>query len=123
LFLPILHQRGFCQMLRCARLLVILLSLSGCATVQNGPSLSPANAKRIADAEVLRTMKIDPRRYESSGPRYIAEGNYWSVTYRLKANRSAAFTIRVSDKMQKASITEDDSGIFEGDLTEKNDFH
>ncbi len=109
-------------MLRFASLLVVLFCLMACAT-SPGPGLSPANARRIADAEVRRIMKIDPRQYESSGPRYIPEGSYWSVTYRLKANRSAAFTVRISDKMQKAFITEDDAGIFEGGLTEKNDLH
>jgi hypothetical protein len=110
-------------MLRLVGLLAIVLSLSACATSQSGPSLTPANARRIADAEVRRTMKVDPRRYEISGPRYVPEGKYWAVTYHLKANRREAFTVRVSDTMPKASITEDDTRIFEGGLTEKNDLH
>ena len=101
----------------------ILLVLSACATVTSGPGLSQANVRRIADAEVRRVKKVDPRRYEISGPNYIPKGDYWSVTYYLQANKRGAFTVRVSDKIQKASINESDTGIFEGALTDKNDFH
>lgn len=68
-------------------------------------------------------MKVDPRRYEVSGPRYIPKGSYWSVTYYLKANRRGAFAVRVSDEMQKASMNKSDARIFEGGLTEESDFH
>ena len=89
----------------------------------SGPRLSQANVRRIADAEVRRVKKVDPRRYEISGLNYIPKGDYWSVTYYLHANKSGAFTVRVSDKIQKASINESDAGFFEGGLTEKPDYH
>ena len=68
-------------------------------------------------------MKIDPRQYEISEPHYIPAGDYWSVAYRLTTNKRVAFTVRVSDKIQKASINQGDGGIFEGALTEKPDYH
>ena len=104
-------------------LFAMLLSLSACATVASGPRLSQANVRRIADAEVRRSMKIDPRQYEISGPRYIPREDYWSVAYYLKTNKRMAFTVRVFDKIQKASINESDAGVFEGALTPKSDFH
>ena len=104
-------------------LFAMLLFLSACATVASGPSLSQANVRRIADAEARRTMKVDPRQYEISEPRYNSKGDYWSVAYHHKTNTRVAFTVRVSDKIQKASINESDAGIFEGDLTEKPDYH
>jgi hypothetical protein len=104
-------------------LFAMLLFLSACATVASGPSLSQANVRRIADAEVRRIMKVDARQYEISRPNYSPKGDYWSVTYYLKANKRGAFTVRVSDKMQKASINRDDGGIFEGALTEKPDYY
>jgi hypothetical protein len=104
-------------------LFAMLLLLSGCATVAGGPRLSQANVRRIADAEVRRTRKINPRQYEISRLHYISAGDYWSVAYRLKANKRVAFTVRVSDKIKKASITGNDGRIFEGALTEKPDYH
>ncbi|MGH8093219.1 MAG: hypothetical protein ACREIF_07095 [Chthoniobacterales bacterium] len=101
----------------------MLLLLSACATVTSGPRLSRANARRIADAQARRTMKIDLRQYEISGPRYIPRGDYWSVTYYLKANKRGAFTVRVFDKREKASVSESDAELFEGGLTEKPDYH
>src|SRR3954470_23080577 len=97
--------------------LAMLLFLSACATVQRGPSLSPANVRRIADAEVRRVMGVDPGKYEISEPRYIPKGNYWAVAYRQKTNKRMVFTVRISDKIQKASINRGDAGLFEGALT------
>ncbi len=101
-------------------LFAVLLFLSACATVTSGPRLSQANVRRIADAEIRH--KIDLRQYEISGLHYVPKGDYWSVTYLLKANERVAFTIRVSDKIAKASINESDE-IFEGGLTEKPNYH
>jgi hypothetical protein len=106
-----------------AGLFALLLSLSACATVASGPRLSSANVRRIADAEVRRTMKIDPRQYEISEPRYNPEGDFWSVAYHRKTNKRVGFTVRVSDTIQKASINQSDGEIFEGGLTEKPDNH
>ena len=64
-------------------------------------------------------MEIDLRQYKISGPHYISRGDYWSVTCYLKANKRGAFSVRVSDKIQKAFIKRHDGGIFEGALTEK----
>src|SRR5438105_9375 len=104
-------------------LLAMLLSLSACATVASGPRLSSPNVRRIADAQVHRMMKIDLRQYEISGPHYIPGKDYWSVVYYLKTNKRVVFTVRVADKIQKASMNESDAGVFEGALTEKNNFH
>jgi hypothetical protein len=104
-------------------LFALLLFLSACATVTSGPRLSHADVRRIADAEVRRVAEIDLRQYEISGPHYIPGGGYWSVTYYRKASKRGAFTVRVSDKIQKASISRGDGGIFEGALTEKPDYH
>ena len=102
-------------------LFAILLFLSACATVESGPRLSQLNVRRIADAEIRR--RVDLRQYEISGLRYICKGDYWSVVYHLKANKRASFTVRVSDKMETASINGSDAGIFEGGLTKKPDYH
>ena len=102
-------------------LFAMLFFLSACATVTSGPRLSQANVRRIADAKVRQTMKIDLRQYETPGPHYIPKGDYWSVTYYLKANKRVAFTVRVSDKIEKASKESD--GVFEGALTQKPDYH
>jgi hypothetical protein len=111
-------------MLRLAgRSFAMLLFLPACATVTSGPHLSPANVARIADVEVRRMIKIDLGQYEISEPSYISTGDYWSVTYYLKADKRMAFKVRVSDKIQKASINQGDSGIFEGGMTEKDNFH
>lgn len=104
-------------------LFAMLLFLSACATTATEPRLSHANVRRIADAEVRRTMNIDLRQYEISEPRYIPRGDYWSVAYHLKADKRVFFSVRVSDKAQKASINESDDGVFEGALTEKPDYH
>ncbi len=104
-------------------LFAMLLFLSACATVAGGPRLSRANVRRIADAEARRITKIDLSQYDISGPRYIPKDDYWSVTYHLKANKRVAFSVRVSDKIEKTSINASDTGIFEGDLTEKPDYH
>ena len=110
-------------MLRFAGVLfALLVFLSACATA-NGPSLSHTNVRRIADAEIRNDMKLDPRQYEVSEPHYIPRGDYWLVAYRLRTSKRVAFTIRVSDKIHKASINRDDGGIFEGALTEKPDYH
>ena len=101
----------------------MLLSLCACATVQGGRSLSEAQVNRIADAQVRRVKKVDLRQYETLEPHYNPKGGYWSVTYHLKASKRAAFTVRVSDKVQKASINESDAGVFEGALSEKPDYH
>jgi hypothetical protein len=45
------------------------------------------------------------------------------VAYYLKANKRAAFTVRLFDKAEKASIEESDAGAFEGALPQKSDFH
>ena len=100
-----------------------LLFLSACATLTSGPRLSQANVRRIADAEVRHNMKVDLRQYQASGAHYISKGDYWSVTYRLTTNKRVAFTVRVSDKIPRASINRDDGGIFDGALTEKPDYH
>ena len=105
------------------RLLGMLLFLSACATVANAPRLSQATVRRIADAEARRTMKIDLRHYEISGPHYNSKGDSWSVAYHRKAKSGGAFTVRVSDKIQKASIDKSGAGIFEGDLSESPDYH
>ncbi|MGH7938232.1 MAG: hypothetical protein ACREFG_06980 [Chthoniobacterales bacterium] len=91
--------------------------------MKSGPRLSQANVRRIADAEVRRTTKIDLRLFEISGLHYIPAGDYWSATYHLKANKRVAFSVRVSDKIEKASIKQSDAGIFEGGLIEKTDYH
>ena len=104
-------------------LLAVFLALSACTTVASGPHLSPADARRIADAEVRRIMRIDLRQYEISEPRYVPSEGYWSVIYHRKGNKRAAFTIRVSDKKQKAAVKESDDGIFEGPLNTKPDLH
>ena len=104
-------------------LLGMLLFLSACATVANGPRLSQATVRRIADAEARRTMKIDLRQYEVSGPRYNSKKDSWSVAYHRKAKNDGAFTVRVSDKIQKASIDKSSAGIFEGSLIESPDYH
>lgn len=85
-------------------LFAMLLFLSACATVASGPRLSYANVRQIADAEVRRMKQLDPRQYEISGSHYVPRGDYCSVTYRLKADKRLAFTVRVSDKIQKGSI-------------------
>ena len=104
-------------------LLAVLFALSACATVARGPRLSHADVRRIADAEIRRTMKIDLHQYEISALRYVSTDDYWSVVYHLKGSKRASFTVRVSDKMQKASIDQSDGGIFEGVLTPKPDLH
>ena len=104
-------------------LLAMLLALSACATVASGPRLSQTHVRRIADAEVRRTMKIDLHQYEISEPHYIPKEDYWSVMYHLKANKRVAFTVRVSDKIQKAFVNQSDGGIFEGVLNPKPDLH
>jgi hypothetical protein len=101
----------------------MVLFLSACATVASGPRLSHVDVRRIADAQVRLTKKIDLRQYKISEPRYNPKGDYWSVTYYGKANKRVAFTVRISDKIQKASISEEDDGIFEGGLIEKPDYH
>ena len=68
-------------------------------------------------------MKVDLRQYEISEPHYGPREDYWSVIYCLKVKKRVAFTVRVSDKIQKASMNESDAGVFEGALTEKNNFH
>jgi hypothetical protein len=111
-------------MLRFAgNIIAMLLSLSACTTMTSGPLLSPASVRRIADAEVRRDMKIDPGQCNVSAPHYLPKEDYWSVTYHLKANKRAVFTVRVSDKIQKASINESDAGVFEGPLLPKPDLH
>ena len=100
----------------------MLLALSACATVASGPRLSHADVRRIADAEVRR-MKVDLRQYEISEPHYVPREDYWSVIYCLKVNKRVAFTVRVSDKIQKASVNQSDGGIFEGVLNPKPDLH
>src|SRR5881394_1507715 len=104
-------------------LFAMLLALSACATVASGPRLSHADVRRIADAEVRRMMKVDLRQYEISEPHYVPREDYWSVIYYLKANKRVAFTVRVSDKIQKASVNQSDGGIFEGVLNPKPDLH
>jgi len=104
-------------------LFAMLLYLSACATVASGPRLSPAKVRRIADAEVSRLMKVDPRQYEASEPAYIYRGDYWLVAYYLKSDKRMVFTVRVSDKLPKVSLNENDTGVFEGGLTEKANFH
>jgi hypothetical protein len=104
-----------------AGLFAMLLFLSACATVRSGPRLSQANVRQIADAEVRH--KIDLRQYEISALHYIPKGDYWLVIYHRKANKRVSLTVRVSDKMEKASISGSDAEIFEGGLTEKPDYH
>jgi hypothetical protein len=123
LALPIAIDLGATFLFSITGAMTAMLFLSACATVASGPRLSDANVRRIADAEVRRMMEVDPRQYEISGPHYILRGDYWSVVYYLKANKRGAFTVRVSDKIQKASINRDDGGIFAGALTEKPDYH
>jgi len=45
------------------------------------------------------------------------------VAYHLKANERVAFTVRVFDKAENASIIESDAGAFEGAMSKKSDFH
>ena len=104
-------------------LLAVLLALSACATVASGPRLSHADVRRIADAEIRRIMKIDLHQYEISEPHYVSSEDYWSVVYYLKASKRVAFTVRVSDKIQKASINQSDGGIFDGVLNPQPDLH
>jgi hypothetical protein len=104
-------------------LFTVLLFLSGCATAATGPRLSQTEVRQIADGKVRRTMTINLRQYRISELQYIPREGSWSVTYQLKANKRVAFTVRVFDEIQKASSNESDSGVFEGGLTEKNDFH
>lgn len=101
----------------------VLLFLSACATGTSRPRLSPTNVRRIADAEVRRTTKIGLRQYAIAGLHYISREDYWSVTYHLKSNKRVGFSVRVSDTIQKASINGSDGEIFEGALTEKENFH
>jgi hypothetical protein len=108
-------------MARFAGLFAMLLFIAACAMVTDGPRLSEANARRIADAEVGR--KVDLRQYDISGIRYSSTGGYWSVDYRRRRNRREGFTVRVSDKMEKASNNQRDAGIFEGGLIEEPDYH
>jgi len=115
--LLILHIVGILRF--AGGLFAMFLFLSACATVASDPRLSRANVRQIADAEVRRVMEIDLRQYKISGPHYISRGDYWSVTCYLKANKRGAFSVRVSDKIQKAFIKRHDGGIFEGALTEK----
>ena|SRR5437868_7587070 len=103
-------------------LFALLLFLCACTTVASGPRLSHAHVRRIADAEVRR-MKVDLRQYEISEPHYVPREDYWSVIYCLKVNKRVAFTVRVSDKIQKASVNQSDGGIFEGVLNPKPDLH
>jgi hypothetical protein len=104
-------------------LFAVLLLLSACAIVASGPLLSEGNVRRIADAEVRRTIKINPERYEASEARYNSKGHYWSVAYHHKRNKRAGFTVRVSDSVQNASIDKSDGGVFEGALTDRPDYH
>ena len=104
-------------------LFAMLVALSGCATGESGPLLSPATVGRIADAQLRQVKKIDSRQYQISEPHYNPKDGYWSVTYCRKPNKRVAFTVRVSDKMQETSINESNAGVFEGSLTEKPDNH
>jgi hypothetical protein len=104
-------------------LFAILLFLSACAAVTNGPRLAQTDVRRIADAEVRHDTEIDLDRYEISTLHYIPKGDYWSVTYHLKSGKGVPFSVQVSDKIKRASINGSDNGIFDGALIEKNNFH
>ncbi len=108
-------------MLRSAGSVAMLLLMAACATVTRGAHLSPSDVQRLADAEVTR--RADLRQYEVSGIHYIPNGNYWSVTYRSKTDDRIRLKVRVSDQTGKASADRSDTGIFEGSLTEKSDYH
>ena len=101
----------------------LLFSLSACATIASGPRLSDADVRRIADAEVRHNMQIDLRDYEISEPRYVPTEGYWSVVYYRKATKHAAFTVRISDKVQNASIHDSEGGVFEGAMNQNPDLH
>ena len=102
--------------------MAMLVCLSGCTTVTDGPGASAAEVRQIADAEVRRT-KGDLRRYTVSEPRRIPGEDCWSVAYYLEGNKRAAFAVRVCDRARKVSVSESDVGVFDGALYQKSDFH
>jgi hypothetical protein len=84
---------------------LLLLILVGCAGLAPSPQLSRELVVRIADAEVLRVIKIDLSQFERPNPDYFEAKNCWYVPYRRHSRRYAEFTVQIDDRTREANLS------------------